>query len=35
MLHRISSYELTEWAAFFQLEHEDQKAEEQRQSKGR
>jgi hypothetical protein len=28
LLSRISSYELTEWIAFYQLEHEDQEKAE-------
>jgi hypothetical protein len=35
MLVRVSSYELTEWVEFLKLEAEDQKAEEQRQQRGR
>jgi hypothetical protein len=31
LLHRVSSYELTEWMAFLQLEAEEQKAEEEKQ----
>jgi hypothetical protein len=35
MLARVSSYELTEWVAFLKLEADDQKAEEERQKRGR
>jgi len=31
MLTRVSSRELTEWVAFLQIEHEEQRAEEERQ----
>ena len=36
LLTRISSYELTEWIAFLQIEHEDrEKAAEAERRKGR
>jgi hypothetical protein len=33
MLAQVSSYELTEWVAFLQLEHDDHKAEEEKRAR--